>query len=65
MTVKDMIKIEVDKLPENLAAEVYDFVMFLEGRREKAILTQSAQTLSTSSFQKIWDNEEDAAYDSL
>lgn len=65
MNVKDMIKKEVDNLPENIAAEVYDFMMFLESKREKSILTQAAQSLSVSSFQKIWDNEEDAVYDSL
>lgn len=65
MTVKDMIKKEVDNLPEHLAEEVYDFMMFLESRREKSILAQAAQSLSVSSFQKIWDNEEDAVYDSL
>jgi hypothetical protein len=65
MTVKEMIKKEVDNLPENLAAEVYDFMMFLEGKREKSILAQASQSLSASSFQKIWDNEEDAVYDSL
>jgi hypothetical protein len=65
MNVKDMIKKEVDNLPENLAVEVYDFMMFLESKSEKSILAHAAQSLSASSFQKIWDNEEDAVYDSL
>lgn len=65
MTVKDMIKKEVDNLPENLAAEVYDFMMFLEGKREKSILAQASQSLSAPSFQKVWDNKEDTVYDSL
>ena len=65
MSVKDMIKKEVDNLPENLAAEVYDFMISLGRKREKSILAQAAQYLSASSFQKIWDNEEDAVYDSL
>lgn len=65
MFVKEMIKKEVDKLPESLAAEVYDFIMFLESKSEKTILAKGAQTLSAPSFQKIWDNEEDAVYDRL
>ena len=65
MSVKEMIKKEVDKLPEELVAEVYDFIMFLESKDEKAMLTKAAQSLSASSFQKIWDNKEDAVYDSL
>lgn len=65
MFVKEMIKKEVDRLPESLAAEVYDFIMFLESKSEKTILAKGAQVLSAPSFQKIWDNEEDAVYDRL
>ena len=35
MSVKELIKKEVDKLPESLADEVYDFIMFLESKNEK------------------------------
>jgi hypothetical protein len=65
MSDKDMIKNEIDKLPENLLSEVFDFIQFLENRREKAVLMKASQELSGSSFKKIWDNEEDAVYDSL
>ena len=65
MSVKDMIKKEIDKLPENLLAEVLDFIQFLESKKEKTILVRALQELSTVSFEKIWDNEEDAVYDSL
>lgn len=72
MSVKELIKKEVDKLPETLADEVYDFIMFLVrihpfGKRksDKNNLAKSAQSLSTIPFQKIWDNEEDAVYDNL
>lgn len=65
MSMKDEIKNEVDKLPDNILAEVYDFIKFLEERKEKANLVKSAQDLSAASFQKVWDNEEDAVYDSL
>ncbi len=65
MTVKEMIKTEIEKLPENLLAEVFDFIQFLEIKREKNLIPKASQELSTASFEKIWDNKEDAVYDSL
>jgi len=65
MSVKEIIKNEIDKLPENLLSEVLDFIRFLESKKERTMLTMASQELSTASFQKIWDNDEDAVYDSL
>ena len=65
MSVKEIIKNEIDKLPENLLAEVLDFVQFLETKGEKYLLVRASQEVSATSFQKIWDNEQDAIYDSL
>ncbi|HBR18175.1 MAG TPA: hypothetical protein DD725_11335 [Deltaproteobacteria bacterium] len=65
MSIKEMIKNEVDKLPEGLLAEVFDFIQFLEIKRNKNIFAKASQELSTASFKKIWDNKEDAVYDSL
>jgi len=65
MSVKEMIKKEIDKLPENLLAEVFDFIQFLESKREKTSLARASQEMSMTSFEKIWDNKEDAVYDSL
>ena len=65
MSVKEIIKNEIDKLPENLLAEVLDFVQFLETKGEKYLFVRASQELSATSFQKIWDNEQDAIYDSL
>lgn len=65
MSVKEIIKNELEKLPENILSEVLDFIQFLEIKREKSLLVKAAQDLSAASFQKIWDNEEDAVYDSL
>ncbi len=50
--------------PERLA-EVEDFVDFLRQRDDDRRLTQAAIRLSEASFQKIWDNDEDAVYDDL
>ena len=65
MSVKELIKNEVDRLPENVLVEVYDFIQFLEVKKERNLLAMASQELSVPSFQKIWDNEEDAAYDNL
>ena len=65
MSVKDMIKKEIDKLPENKLAEVYDFIKFLETKQERELLQQSSESLSERSFEKIWVNEEDSVYDKL
>ncbi len=65
MSVKDMIKKEIDKLPDSKLVEVYDFVKFLEIKQEREVLQKASQTLSEKSFENIWDNEEDAVYDSV
>lgn len=65
MSVKDLIKSEIEKLPENLLEEVFDFIQFLETKREKGLLAKASQEISRVSFEKVWDNEEDAVYDSL
>lgn len=65
MSVKDIIKKEVDRLPENALAEVLDFIQFLELKAEKDTFVKASQRLSERSFDKIWSNEEDAVYDNL
>ncbi len=65
MSVKELIKKEIDKLPENILVELYDFVKFLGIKKERELIVKASQDLSASSFEKIWDNEEDAVYDSL
>lgn len=65
MSVKEVIKKEIDKLPEDILAEVFDFIQFLESKKEKTLLIRASQKLSEVSFKKVWDNDEDAVYDSL
>jgi hypothetical protein len=65
MLDKELIKREIDKLPEDVLGEVLDFIQFLETKKERNLLARSSQELSTGSFQRIWDNEEDAAYDTV
>jgi len=65
MSVKEAIKKEIDRLPEDILAEVFDFIQFLESKQEKNLLIRASQKLSEASFKKVWDNDEDAVYDSL
>jgi hypothetical protein len=65
MSDKELIKKEIDKLPEDILIEVFDFIQFLERKRERDLLVRSSQELSTASFQRIWDNEEDSVYDTV
>ncbi len=65
LAVKERIINEIDRLPESYLSEIFDFILFLESKKEKALMAKASQQLSTASFEKIWDNEEDAAYDKL
>ncbi len=51
------------RLPPERVAEVEDFIDFLAQRDERR-LTQTAKLASEDSFRRVWDNEEDAVYDS-
>jgi hypothetical protein len=52
-------------LPPERIAEVEDFVDFLRSRDSDLRLTGRAMRVSEPSFAKVWDNEDDAAYDEL
>ncbi|MBI3599837.1 MAG: toxin-antitoxin system, antitoxin component, Xre family protein [Nitrospinae bacterium] len=65
MSVKEVVKNEIDRLPEDILVEVFDFIKFLETKKERDLLVKNSQELSMKSFKKIWDNEEDAVYDNL
>jgi hypothetical protein len=62
---KDYLLREIDKLPEDLLPEVFDFIKFLENRQNRENISLASQILSEKAFKKIWDNEEDACYDNL
>jgi len=65
MSVREVIKNEIDRISEDILPEILDFIQFLELKKEKSILAKSCQNLSEKSFDKIWDNDEDAVYDKL
>jgi len=55
---------KIRNLRPEQAAEVEDFVEFLEERASRQ-LTEAAQRASEPSFARVWDNADDAAYDAL
>ena len=63
MSTEELIRKEVENLPEALQREVYDFARFL---REKADAEFNGLFLSDSALRKDWDTaEEDAAWSNL
>ena len=60
-----MIKNEIENVPEEILVEVFDFIQFLIYKQKKETLANFAQMRSEKSFEKVWDNEEDAVYDNL
>ena len=61
---KDTLVEKIRSLPPEKAAEVEDFVDFLNPRDDRR-LTQAAAKLSRRAFQRVWDNPQDAVYDRL
>lgn len=72
MTQSQQILIEkIATLPPQRLAEVEDFVDFLRAReagketgRDSHLAAQAARA-SEPAFARVWDNDEDAAYDRL
>ena len=56
---------KIQKLPPDRVAEVEDFVDFLTVRDQDRRLTQAATRMSEDAFRAVWDNADDAEYDSL
>ena len=55
---------KLQQLPPERVAEVADFVDFLRMRGETQ-LTQAAAQSALPAFSQVWDNADDAAYDTL
>ena len=63
MNTEELIRKEVEKLPEALQREVYDFARFLRKKSEEGF---NGLLLSESALSKDWDTpEEDAAWANL
>lgn len=64
MSTKELINQEIERLPEPLQREVYDFVRFLRLKSEEESF--DGLLLSESALRKEWDTpEEDAAWANL
>jgi hypothetical protein len=56
---------KLKSLPPERVAEVEDFVDFLCTRGDGHAVTRDAARAALPAFAKVWDNEDDAAYDAL
>ena len=56
---------KLQNLPPERVAEVEDFVDFLRARDEERSLERAAARAAEPAFAKVWDNDDDAAYDKL
>lgn len=56
---------KLDQLPPERVAEVEDFVDFLQHKDQDRHLTRVITKAAEPSFQKVWDNPDDAVYDTL
>ena len=66
MTATEKVLIEkIKQLPPQRMAEVEDFVDFLRAREDDQRFNQAAAQASQPSFARVWDNDDDAAYDRL
>ena len=63
MQDKELIE-KIRALPPDKIAEVVDFVDFLAYRDDR-LLVKAALKLSEPMFAEVWDNPEDAEYDTL
>jgi hypothetical protein len=56
---------KLERLSQARLSEVADFVDFLQQREREETLKQDFAHASSAAFNKVWDNDEDAIYDSL
>ncbi|MFA7593662.1 MAG: hypothetical protein WCY26_07975 [Thiohalobacteraceae bacterium] len=56
---------KLEALPPERIAEVEDFIDFIKQRDRERHLVQAATNVSEPAFAKVWDNPDDAVYDTL
>jgi len=63
--MKEEILIQkIRSLPREKIKEVNNFVEFLKYKEERELATLATK-MAEPSFQRVWDNPEDAGYDNL
>jgi len=66
MNTSDQVLLnKIRQLPPQRVAEVEDFVDFLRAREGDKRLTVDAAKASEAAFARVWENDEDAAYDRI
>jgi hypothetical protein len=55
----------LEHLSPERQAEVGDFIEFLHQRDQEQRLRKDFAQAANSSFEKVWDNDDDAVYDTL
>jgi hypothetical protein len=66
MNAPDQVLFEkIKQLPPQRLAEVEDFIDFLHMREDTQRFTRAAAKASEPSFARVWDNDDDAAYDRM
>jgi hypothetical protein len=56
---------KIESLPPERIAEVEDFVDFLKSRDQERLLTRAAAKVAEPAFARVWDNPDDAIYDTI
>ncbi|MGD9163035.1 MAG: hypothetical protein PVG39_31810 [Desulfobacteraceae bacterium] len=56
---------KIRNLTPDKIVEVVDFVDFLSQKDQNSRMVQAANKMAEEAFNKVWDNAEDEAYDSL
>jgi len=64
MSVADQLYEQAKLLPEPLAREALDFVLFLRERQER-LEARDLMAAQTASLAAIWDNGDDEAWNSV
>lgn len=64
MQARELLFEKIEQLPPQKIAEVINFVDFLAEREERK-LVEAATKLSEKSFERVWNNDDDAIYDEL
>ena len=64
MTLADQLFEQAKQLPEPLAQEALDFVLFLRARHERAAWRDLMAAQSTA-LAETWDNEDDDAWNNV
>ena len=62
---EDTLIQKIRSLPPDRVTEVEDFVDFLKARDQDRALSQVMSRMSEETLRKVWDNPDDAEYDTL